>query len=217
MFIDFESTDSNPQPAEYDRTFGDLLNLADEDLHGVAANGRHSNLKVHRKSSSRQTDQVWMRVPRATLSVSTPNEAKNCWLAEIDSSDLPTGNLICKPPKAEEVVLRFRFEGTLRVKACIGSNRCPFDQTFSGTSLQFAFDNKCQINTGINDSMDFYESVMDGAVEPGKRFVSGKFPVPCSILNDEDERKRSLDMLLREIMTPEANCDPVSSEPPPGP
>jgi hypothetical protein len=69
----------------------------------------------------------------------------------------------------------------------------------------------------MNDSMDFYESVIDGSSEPGRRFVSAKLSVPCSVLNDMEANAKDIDALQRDMLTPQANCDPVGSEPPPGP
>jgi hypothetical protein len=186
-----------------------LLNLADRDIHDVTAGGQNCKLKVRRKGSGSKTDQVWMRVPRAILTVSPPDETKNCWLWEFG-----TLNLICKESRATKITLRFQFEGTLQVKACRGNDCSYFDKPFTGTDLKFTINNKCMVDDGVNDSLDFYDCVRDGQNEPGKRFFSSKLSIPCMSLETMEAEDNVAD-LIQEILKPDSNCDPVLIEPPP--
>jgi hypothetical protein len=230
IFIDFHGTYISGDPSSHDGSFHNLLNLADADLHGVEPDGRHSKLKVNRMPKPPRKnghDEIWMRVPHSILTAIPPADTKNCWLWEIEENgqlDILKGP-ICKPPKGLAVRIHFQVEDKLRVTVGDGHSHDVFDETFSQSSIDITFDNKCRSNSGLNDIVDIYESVLDGSKHPGKRFVSGKFPIPCLPLShseketdDEAEIRAKMIKTMQEvIMTPAANCDPVGSEPPPGP
>lgn len=224
VVVDFLSNDSVPQPADWDgATFGNLLNLADDDLHGKESAER-SNLRVQRRVDSpengpRTTGQVLMRVPRATLFVHDPDLSKDCYLVEVDMFGTDIDDPITKGPKSERVMFRFRFEGKLTVRACLGADCSIFNQEFpEGQTLKFSIDNKCRTDIGPNDFLDFYECVVDGATFPGRRFNSGKVDPFMGVLGTMGATNAMTpQQIVTTLMTPQANCDPVGSEPPPGP
>jgi hypothetical protein len=207
-FIDFLSTDPDPEPATADASARQhLLNMADQDFHGTETGGGRSKLKVHRKHP-KGCDQIWMRVPRATLSAS--QGSKDQWLVEVNENGDPISTPVCKGPKAEEVTLRFQFVGSLQVRVGDERGNNSFDERFSGGDLTFEFNNKCDVGLGgINDFLDIYDSVID---ETGRRFMVGK-SIDCERVITDKIRER----VIAEVRSVNANCDPVGSEPPPGP
>ena len=215
--IEFHRADTSSVQCTYDSTFGDLLNLAETRLHGVKPNPKHSKLSLLRRKQ--HCDEAWMRVPHSELSVAPPDSSKNCWLWEVNPVGRPLPRLpVCRPPKSDRITLELdvadKIRLTVRNKT---TGEYVFDETFSGPSVELEFDNKCLDNDGHNDFLNIYES-LDDELTPGKRFATAKHPFPCIVpATEADFDQNFLKELEALVMTPQANCDPVGSEPPPGP
>jgi hypothetical protein len=231
IFIDFpiEAIEENAKPYESNQL--PLFNMSANYAHGVTGTPGASTLNMYDLTQVRDpntlkfSSYVWIRVPYATMLTQIPTPC-HYYVQDVSGAvGLPVEDI---GTTAREVV--FVFTTTKDISLVAEDLRDPkysasiFNPLPSTAKNVAEIDNDCHSPNSVkaNDFLNLYKIVYDAGT-PMRKFAAGQMkcanapqswirPSYCIPAGTPEEEKSQL-----TLMSTYGNCDPVESNPPPGP
>jgi len=195
--VDLGGTPSQPPTAD----FTNILNMSGVDFHG--STGSRSNLVENRRRRP-GSEIVHMTIPSGRFSA-VPSSLARYWSHELGNPQGPHEIGLA----AREVRVEIQVDAGKTFSLGFAGGQPPVLSIpyAAGTVEQIILDNDCGAACkGADDFSHYYDWVVDKR-EPTKFFNAGKMPFPKSSGNEKGI----------EMLSPQGNCDPVGSDPPPEP